>query len=699
MTDIHIHAIVWAGGLLLLSLSAQAQPADSLRSDSLSAPRGLPDLVDWQEADGARRAAEMLSGLTVRPLDPNRASAPELSTLPALTPALARRIVAYRDPHGPFSSLRALTSIEGITSDRLRALRPYLRLRGTASTATANGGRSVFPSGAELDGRLLQRVTRTLDPGRGFESDSTHHTFPGSPSGLTTRLRLHYGWLRAGLTLDQDPGEALRWAPGTRTYGVDHVAGHLAVEDAGLLETLILGDYTAEYGQGLALWQGLSFGKGQDPSALVRDGRGLIPFQSTTENAFFRGLATTLSLSSALSASAFVSRRTRDATLDTTTRSARDRTVVRTLSTGGLHRTPGQRRRRDALRMSTLGGALEYRTAAVVVGLAGYHSSFDNPLRPTDRPYRRFDLTGRRATKGSLFGHLFLDDYTFFGEVARTADGHYGALAGASFRGDRGVSALLMGRWYPPSFWSLHNGAVGEAGDPQNEVGVYAGLALPVTEEWRLRAYVDQYRFPWLRFAVPRPSWGLDTRLVSEYTPRPWFSTSLQLRSEREVAGADRRGPGGRRLAGLRPSSRQSARLQAEYTFADGVTLRTRLQGSRRTRADEPRMGVLVAQGLRLRPIDSVQLDARLAFFDTDGYPARIYAYERDLLYSFSVPVLYGQGQRSYVLVQYEPIPSLTIEAKYGVSWYPHRRTIGSGLTATEGPRVREGRLQIRWRL
>jgi hypothetical protein len=666
-----------------------------LQSDSTRTADRLSRTLDWQEEEQGRRTAEMLWTLAARPLNPNHASAADLATLPGLSPGLAQRIVAYRKAHGPFSSRTALTAVEGVTPDHLRAVAPYLRLPDADTTTAPDEGISLFTPEPELEGRLLQRATRTLDPGRGFAADSTHHTFPGSPTRWTTRLRLRYGPLRAGITLDKDPGEAVRWAPQTGTYGFDHVAGHVALDDVGRLETLIVGDYTTEYGQGLALWQGLSFGKGQDPGTLMRDGRGLIPFQSTTENEFFRGVAATVALSSRLSASAFVSRRTRDATLDTTGRATR----VRTLSSGGLHRTPGQRRRKDALAMSTVGGAVQYRAGTLQLGLAGYHSRFEHPLRPTDRPYRRFDLTGRRASKGSLFGHLFLGDYTLFGEVVRTLNGQYGSVAGASLNGDRGVQALLLGRWYPPSLWSLHNGAVGETGDPQNEIGVYTGLRLPVSEHWRLSAYVDQYQFPWLRFSVPHPSWGIDTRLVSEYTPRPWLSTSLQLRAEREAAGTERKGPGGRPLAALHPTRRQSARLQTEYTFTDGVTLRTRLQGSRVHEEGGRKYGILLAQGLRLTPVESVHLDARLALFDTDGYEARIYAYERDLLYSFSVPVLYGQGQRSYVLVQYEPTSSLTIEGKYGVTWYPHRRTIGSGLTATEGPRDREVRFQIRWRL
>jgi hypothetical protein len=111
----------------------------------------------------------------------------------------------------------------------------------------------------------------------------------------------------------------------------------------------------------------------------------------------------------------------------------------------------------------------------------------------------------------------------------------------------------------------------------------------------------------------------------------------------------------------------------------------------------DPSHGVLLSQGVRLQPTESLQLDARLAFFDTDGYESRIYAYEHDLLYSFSVPVLFDRGRRSYLLAQYEPTSNLTVEAKYGVTWYPHRQTIGSGLNETEGNRSRELRLQLRW--
>jgi len=696
-------------GLLVGPAFAGAQtPPDTLRPDSAGVYDSLERVLDdrLSDAQASTRTAERLSRLADNPLDLNRATAAALNTIPSLSLPLARRIVRYRRSQRPFSSVDALTNVEGVTEKTLRTLRPYV-------TATPPGSDSAGPypsvpsvgklvNNLEVD--LLQRVTRDLDLGRGYEQASSRTTFQGSPERFTTRLRVGYERrLQLALTLDKDPGEPFRWAPATDTYGFDHVAGNLTLRDWGRLETLVLGDFTVQYGQGAALWQGLSFGKGRTPvSPLVREGRGIVPFQSTSENRFFRGAAAQVAITPTVSATGFVSRRHRDATLDSSTaRSGRSPAPLpaRTLSTGGQHRTPSEIRRKGVFGKTTVGGAVEYRTASLRLGVTGHQSWFARPLRPpSDRPDERFAVTGTQTGMGSAFANVYLDDYTLFGEVARAPSGAVGVVLGGAFDHEAGVQALLAGRRFPPSFRGLYNSAIGESGSTQNEIGVYAGLRLQVAERWRIGGYVDQYRFPWLRFNVPRPSSGLDTRLVIEYDPRPWLASYIQLRAEREEASTERRGPGGRLLGGLRQEHRQSARWHTEYRFSNAFTVRTRLQLSRFAAAQESSSyGLLLSQGVRLTPIDPLQIDARVAFFDTDGYASRIYTYEHDLLYSFSVPVLFGRGQRSYVLLQYEPVPSLTLEAKYGVTWYPHRQTVGSGLNETEGNRSRELRLQVRW--
>lgn len=59
----------------------------------------------------------------------NSATANDLSTLPGIGPARATAIVAYRESHGPFASIEALTSVPGIGPATVDKLRPSLEIR------------------------------------------------------------------------------------------------------------------------------------------------------------------------------------------------------------------------------------------------------------------------------------------------------------------------------------------------------------------------------------------------------------------------------------------------------------------------------------------------------------------------------------------------------------------------------------------
>ena len=61
-------------------------------------------------------------------LDINLASAKDFEKLPGIGPELARRIITYRDKHGPFRRVEDLLAIRGMGPKKWRAIRPYLRV-------------------------------------------------------------------------------------------------------------------------------------------------------------------------------------------------------------------------------------------------------------------------------------------------------------------------------------------------------------------------------------------------------------------------------------------------------------------------------------------------------------------------------------------------------------------------------------------
>jgi competence ComEA-like helix-hairpin-helix protein len=97
--------------------------------------RGSPAPGPGEGAPDSTRAVPR--EMPVGRIDPNRASASDLTRLPGIGPALAGRIVADRGHHGAFPSPEALLRVPGIGPKTLARIRGYL------SFADAAGGDSL----------------------------------------------------------------------------------------------------------------------------------------------------------------------------------------------------------------------------------------------------------------------------------------------------------------------------------------------------------------------------------------------------------------------------------------------------------------------------------------------------------------------------------------------------------------------------
>jgi competence protein ComEA len=100
---------------------------DYSRSDSEFVARSRAPLSDQTpHLTAGPPRTDRKQQLTTGSINLNTASVQELMRLPGIGEVYARRLVAYRQEHGPFKSVDDLINVKGIGPKKLEKLRPFL---------------------------------------------------------------------------------------------------------------------------------------------------------------------------------------------------------------------------------------------------------------------------------------------------------------------------------------------------------------------------------------------------------------------------------------------------------------------------------------------------------------------------------------------------------------------------------------------
>ena len=92
--------------------------------DKIASGRRLEIAPDGRYRMARISGAQLLTlGLAI---DLNTATAEDLDALPGIGPALAQRIIDYRQAHGPFKKIDDLESVSGIGPKKIEKIKPHL---------------------------------------------------------------------------------------------------------------------------------------------------------------------------------------------------------------------------------------------------------------------------------------------------------------------------------------------------------------------------------------------------------------------------------------------------------------------------------------------------------------------------------------------------------------------------------------------
>ena len=87
---------------------------------------GKPDFTATSNKEALEQKSKRTVAVKPTLLNINTASAEELQTLPSIGPQTAQKIIQYREEHGDFSSVDALTEVKSIGEKTLEKVKPYI---------------------------------------------------------------------------------------------------------------------------------------------------------------------------------------------------------------------------------------------------------------------------------------------------------------------------------------------------------------------------------------------------------------------------------------------------------------------------------------------------------------------------------------------------------------------------------------------
>jgi hypothetical protein len=679
--------------LLFTFICHFALDAQASSNPTTSSEQQAEDLVENTKDDEMEDDSyiEQMQQFYRHPININTADEAGLNELKILTPLQIQSILQYRFFFGHFINLYELQAVPLLDIAIIAKLLPFITVN--ANPDFINSIQHRLKGGEHT---ILWRVSQILERSKGFKADSatTSNFYPGSPQKLLFRYKYQFkNVLQYGMIGEKDAGE--QFFKGKQKMGFDFYTAHFFVRNLGIIRSLAIGDFTINLGQGLVQWQGLAFKKSAEVLNVKRQSAILRPYHSAGETNFHRGLGITLA-KNWWQTTFFVSFKNIDANLVQDTTQSRGE-YISSLQTSGYHRTNSETSDKAIQQQLIYGGNYSVDINKLHIGLNGIQYKFKLPLQKGNDPYNSWALAGSDFGNYSLDYSLTYKNLHFFGEAAASSNFNKAFINGLLISTANNVDVSLLYRNVEMGYQSLYTNAFTENTYPNNEKGLYVGIEIKPSMAWRIDAYSDFYKFPWLKYRVNAPSGGSGFMIQANYKPNKLVEIYTRFRTESKPINFNVNGSA---LSPVVLQIRQNWRTQINVKVNTAITIRNRVEMIWfDKKGAQPESGVLTYFDILYNPmLKPLSASLRLQYFETDGYNSRLYAYENDILYSFSIPVLYDQGRRGYINVNYDLGKRWSIWARLAKTWYKGKTYIGSGLDEIAGNKRTEIKLQVAYR-
>ncbi len=624
------------------------------------------------------------------PLNLNTATREDLEKFQFLSDFHIEDILEYHRTAGEMMSIYELQLLESFSLDDIKRILPFIIVEPRSEKQIPDFKRA-FKYGSN---NLFLRTQFILQEQKGYTDEpNIDKQYQGSKFKYYTRYQFDYKRkIKFGFVAEKDAGEA--FFKKSQKQGFDYYNAHLQVNNIWKFKTVTLGDYQVRFGQGLIAWSGFSTGKSSYVMSVKKKYDGLRKYSSTDENKFMRGIGTTAKVGK-FNITGFVSYKYIDGNLEEADTLTEEEQVVTSFQITGLHRNDGEIIDKHSVSEFIYGGNIKWKHPKLKLGASYIEYFFGAELNKTPSAYNQFEFQGNHGLNASIDYQTRFKNIYFFGEEAISMNGGYALLNSAMMKLAPQMSLAILQRYYTKDYQAYYAAGFAEQSKTSNENGVYFGTEIHPVRNWKISAYFDTYKFPWLKYRTYAPASGVDFFTQVDYSFNRYVNMYVKYKQESKHQNSSDDFTG---VVPLQVTQKRQFRYHITYSLSNNLTLKNRLELSEfKDDSEEEKTGFVIYQDVNYK-FDTFPLNfsMRVAFFDAE-YDARIYAYENDILYGFSIPGYSGRGLRTYLTLKYTVIKNfIDVWIRFANTNYTDRDVIGSSYDEIQGNNKSEVKFQVR---
>lgn len=635
---------------------------------------------------------DQIDGLLNNPINLNTGNAEELSKIPLITPEIIQAIINHRKNYGNFTSIYEIQLVEGINMEYIKLILPFVTIKESFQLKKI----STKDFWKNYKHEVIILSAQRLQNSEGYNtSDTNRNAYLGNPIRQVIRYKgVINPNVQINFNTEKDAGEQLNlnsiFYSGNIIYnGPDNGLRKIRIK------YLAIGDYQAAFGQGLTFGSGLAFGKSPFVMNIMRTQSGLRPYRSFNENEFLRGIGTTLLIGKNLDLTSFYSSKKIDAnTINDSIISDGFSSIVNS----GYHRSMNELDKKDVIKRTIIGSHLTFHTSKLNIGFTAVNINYNQLLFNQNlKPYQFYNFTGTNISNFGTDYKWYVKNLILFGEISTdNISKKISATNGLIMSLDKNIDISILYRNFNVKTQPQISNALGEGTDNRNENGFYTGVSLIPFKNYKLNAYSDIYSSNWLRYQIDYPSKGKDMMVELQFNKRKSFNWYVRYRNEQKQKNESNTQIFNR----LENNKRELLRFHLDYIISPKLNMRNRIeQVWYSMQYGSTKRGFSIFQDINYKPFLKLNIIARYMFFDTEDYNSRLYAYENDMLYTYSVPAFQNKGTRLFVLMKYKVSKNIDFWVRWSYTQYENVETIGSGQDLIKENKATDLKFQIRWAL